>query len=140
MLNRKQQWVVFAAVNGVLLFVLLFFPFYWKHLMGQPFNKCNMLEYLHLYCPACGGTRAFRAMLELDVLSALKYNPVVPIGFVGFILYEFGMIKYLIKKADRELFVRPWMIYTFLIFWGVYFIVRNVLLFYGIDLIGDIII
>ena len=140
LLNRKQQWTVFAAINGVLLFVLLFFPFYWKYIMVLPFNKCTMLENLHLYCPACGGTRAFHAMLEFDILSAFVYNPIVPLGAIGFIAYEIGMVKYLILKRDRELFVKPWMIYAVLIFWGVYFIVRNVLLFYGIDLVGDIII
>lgn len=139
-LNRKKQWIVFGVINGFLLFVLLFFPIYWKYIMELPFNKCNMLEYLHIYCPACGGTRAFRAMLELDILSALKYNPIVPVGVVLFVIYEIGMIKYLILKTDRELFVKPWMIYAILIFWGVYFIVRNVLLFYGIDLVGDIIV
>lgn len=140
MLNRKQQWAVFAAINGILLFVLLFFPFYWKYIMVLPFNKCTMLENLRLYCPACGGTRAFHAIMDLDILSAFVYNPIVPLGAIGFIAYEIGMVKYLILKRDRELFVKPWVIYAVLIFWGVYFIVRNVLLFYGIDLVGDIIV
>lgn len=140
LLNRKQQWLTFAIINGILLFVLLFFPFYWKHIMNLSFNKCGLVEYLHLYCPACGGTRAFYAMLRLDVLSAFVYNPIVPIGFIGFIAYEIDMIKHLILKTDRELISHPWIIYAILIFWGVYFIVRNVLLFYGIDLVGDIIV
>ena len=140
MLNRKEQWIIFGVINGLLLTVLLLFPFYWKYIMNLPFNKCNMLEHLHIYCPACGGTRAFRAMLELDLLSALKYNPIIPIGAVAFIVYEIGMIKYLIKKTDRDVLIKPWMIYALLIFWGVYFVVRNLLLFFGIDLIGDIII
>ena len=104
LLNRKQQWLTFAIINGILLFVLLFFPFYWKYIMALPFNKCTMLEYLHIYCPACGGTRAFHAMLRLDVLSAFVYNPIVPIGFIGFIAYEIDMIKHLILKTDREVF------------------------------------
>ena len=140
LLNRKQQWIIFVAVNGFLLFVLLFFPIYWKHIMELPFNKCSMLEYLHIYCPACGGTRAFRAILELDILSALKYNPIVPLGAVLFIAYEIGMIKHLILKTHREMFIKPWMIYAVLIFWAAYFIARNILLFYGIDLVGNIIV
>lgn len=138
LINRKNQWIIFAVVNGILLFTLLFFPFYYKYIMKLPFNKCGMVEYLHLYCPACGGTRAFKAILGLDFVSAFVYNPIVPIGAVLFTAYEIGMIKYLIKKTDRELFVKPWMVYTILIFWAVYFILRNVLLFCGIDLLGDI--
>lgn len=139
LLGRKQQWLIFGIINGVLLFVLLVFPFYWDYIMELPFNKCSMLEYLHLYCPACGGTRAFHAMLRLDILSALKYNPIVPLGVALFIIYEIGMLKYLILKKERHIFVKPWMIYAILIFWAVYFIIRNILLFYGIDLVGNII-
>lgn len=139
-LNQKQQWKIFAAVNGFLLFVLLFFPIYWKYLMRLPFNECGMVELLHLYCPACGGTRAFRAILELDFLSAFKYNPIVPIGVVLLIIYEVGMIKHLIQKKDRDLYVKPWMVYTILIIWAIYFVLRNILLFYGIDIVGDIIV
>ncbi|MBO5322394.1 MAG: DUF2752 domain-containing protein [Clostridia bacterium] len=140
LLNRKQQWIVFAVINGSLLLVLLIFPFYWKYIMNLPFNKCGLVEYLHLYCPACGGTRAFGSLLKLDILSAFKYNPIVPIGAGMFIAYEVDMIKHLVLKTERELIAHPWVIYAALIIWGVYFVLRNVLLFCGIDLVGDIII
>ncbi|MBE6780925.1 MAG: DUF2752 domain-containing protein [Ruminococcaceae bacterium] len=140
LLNRKQQWIVFAVINGSLLLVLLIFPFYWKYIMNLPFNKCGLVEYLHLYCPACGGTRAFSSLLKLDILSSFKYNPIVPIGAGMFIAYEVDMIKHLILKTERELIAHPWVIYAALIIWGVYFVLRNVLLFCGIDLVGDIII
>ncbi len=140
LLNRKQQWIVFAVINGSLLLVLLIFPFYWKYIMNLPFNKCGLVEYLHLYCPACGGTRAFSSLLKLDILSSFKYNPIVPIGAAMFIAYEVDMIKHLVLKTERELIAHPWVIYAALIIWGVYFVLRNVLLFCGIDLVGDIII
>lgn len=136
--SRKQQWVIFLVVNGLLLFTLLFFPIYWKYLMKLPFNKCNMLELLHIYCPSCGGTRAFKALCDLDILNSFRYNPIVPIGAGLFIAYEIYMIKHLIKKTERESFVKMWMVYSVLGIWGLYFIVRTILLFCGIDIIGDI--
>ena len=30
-----------------------------------------------LYCPACGGTRAFRALLRGDLAMSLQYHPLV---------------------------------------------------------------
>ena len=140
LLNRKQQWIIFASINFSVLVLLIVFWFYWKYIMNLPFNKCNMVEVLHLYCPACGGTRAVGAILRFDILSAFKYNPIVPIGAAGFVVYEAVMIKHLITKTERDYFIKPWMIYVILIIWAVYFVVRNILLFCGIDLIGDIIV
>jgi hypothetical protein len=48
------------------------------------------------------------------------------------------MIKHLIKGDERGIFLGMKPLYIFLAFWGVYFVVRNVLLLCGIDLLGDI--
>lgn len=136
--SRKQQWTIFLVINGILLFVLLAFPFYYKYIKDLPFNRCYLVELFHIYCPSCGGTRAFKALCEFNILKSLWYNPIVPIGAGFFIAYEIYMIKHLIKKTERETFVKMWMVYSFLGVWGLFFIVRTILLFCGIDMIGDI--
>ena len=139
--SLKQQWLIFIAVNAsALLLLFVAFPIYYKYIRPLPMNKCNMLEILHLYCPGCGGTRAFRALCELDIIASFKYNATVPLGAVAFIIYEVVMIKHLIQRTEREFFFRPWMIYSFLIFWLVLFVVRNALLLFGIDVLGNILI
>jgi small neutral amino acid transporter SnatA (MarC family) len=55
-----------------------------------------------------------------------------------FVVYDLVSLKYIIQNKERGPLAKPWMIYTVLILWAVYFIVRNVLLFFGIDLIGDV--
>ena len=139
--SRKAQWRIFIGFNGVLILAVLLYPLYDKYLTGTSFNSCNMLDFLHLYCPACGGTRAFASLIKFDILASFKYNPIVPVCAAVFIACDIDMIKHLVRGTkEREMLVKPWMVYVFLIMWLVYFIVRNVLLFYGIDLVGNVLI
>lgn len=137
--SRKEQWRIFLTVNLILLVGILLFPVYWRYVPGKPFSRCAMLDYLRLYCPACGGTRALGALLHFDVWGSIQYNPIVLIGAVWLVAYEAGMLKYLVKKRDRDLLVKPWMVYVTLGIWLVYTVLRNVLLMRGIDLVGDVI-
>ena len=137
-LSRKQQWTTFAIVNGTCLLALFGFPLYVKLMSLLPDSRCSMLKYFHLYCPGCGGTRAFFALIHFDIISSFMYNPVVPIGALILILYEGIMIKYLIQKKARPFLLKPWMAYVFIGLWLTYSIVRNVLLFFGIDMLGNI--
>ena len=136
--SRKEQWRIFIAVNAIILLAVLLFPLYDKYVAVLPLSRCGLLEYLHLYCPACGGTRAFAALISFDIPSSLKYNPVVLMTAALLVIYEVMMIKHLIKGGDRELFIKPWMVFVFLGIWLAYSIVRNVLLFNGIDLLGNV--
>ena len=136
--SRKEQWLIFCSVNGLLISAVLLYPLYDKYLAGTPFNRCTLLDVFRLYCPACGGTRAFAALLDFDIIASFKYNPIVPLGAAVLIAYEFAMIKHLIRGGKREVFVKPWMPITFVAIWFAYSIVRDVLLFYGIDLLGNV--
>lgn len=138
--SRKEQWRIFITVNVLLLLLILLFPLYNKYASVLPLSRCGLLEYLHLYCPACGGTRSFAALIRFDILSALRFNPIVPISAVIFIIYEIMMIKSLVKGEDRELLVKPWMVFVFVGVWLLYSVIRNVLLFYGIDPLGNVIV
>ena len=138
LINRKKQWQIFLAVNGGLLLLLLLFPLYEAIIMPLPQNQCDAVTALHLYCPGCGGTRAFQALLSLDLLEALRLNPITLNLAVGFIAYEIYMLIFLFKKSDRRLFFNKYLLWITLIVWGIYFVARNVLLFCGIDIIGDV--
>ena len=96
---------------------------------------------MHIYCPGCGGTRAFFALLRLDILASLKYNPSVIFGVAVFIYYDIRAFI-AIKKDDIDYFSRNryYLAIAFAVFAIVYFFVRNFLLLkYHIDLIGDVV-
>lgn len=136
MLKRKKNLIIanICVVICITLFVII------SHiLIRNGLYKCSLLEKLHLYCPGCGGTRAVYALLRLDVLSSLIYNPLVLIGGIVYAYYNIRAFI-AIKKNDEQYFINQkyilLLICVALVF--IYFIVRNILLLNGIDLIGDV--
>ena len=82
--HRKRLIGQFFLMNAA--FVVIAVAFLLIALLKQrvylPIFECVTYKFFHLYCPLCGGTRAIFALLGLDFISALKYNP-----FLFFILY-----------------------------------------------------
>lgn len=140
-LSRKEQWIAFGLVNGFLLLLPFLFAIYDEFLRPLPsFSDCLVLKHLHLYCVGCGGTRSFEALCRFDILESIKYHPFLVYIAGGLIVYEFVMIKSLIKKEERKVFFSLPAVIIFMVLLILYAIVRNVLLFYGIDLLGNVII
>lgn len=55
-----------------------------------PWPACNFKRLTGAPCPLCGGTRAMRSVAELDILTALRFNPLVALGVVV-IIFWFGL-------------------------------------------------
>ena len=101
--------------------------------------KCMTVEVYGLYCPGCGGTRALFSLLKLDFLSMLKYNPILPMAILVYAYYNVrAFIE--IKRNNEQYFAKNKyrLIYVVIAFGFIYFLVRNILLLNGIDLLGDI--
>lgn len=102
-------------------------------------GKCTTVELFHLYCPGCGGTRAVFALLRLDFVSMIKYNPILPMAILVYGYYNVRAFVE-IKRNNEEYFIKNkhLLIYVVIALGFVYFLVRNILLLNGIDLLGDI--
>lgn len=138
LISRKSQWIIFCCVNSAVLLLVALFPFYLALASVLPVGECGLVDFAGLYCPACGGTRALTALLQLQPLKSLYYNPIVLVAALLFLGYEAFMVLHLIKGTKRDVFIKPKAIYVILALWLIYALVRNVLLVFGIDVIGDI--
>ena len=53
----------------------------WRGPLERPaLPACVFFTRWHIYCPACGGTRAAEALLRGRVFQSLYWNPAVPLG------------------------------------------------------------
>ncbi len=139
-MKRKNLWI-WIAVHLVLLLGILLFPYYQRWMTGRflILSGCIMHDFLHLYCPFCGGTRALAALLHGSVGDAFRFHPLLPLFFFAGILYD-GMTFYRILTG-KKLPVRIPKGVTVTIVAGIvgYWILRNVLLIaFHFDPIGDL--
>ncbi|MCI8363878.1 MAG: DUF2752 domain-containing protein [Eubacterium sp.] len=54
---------------------------------SQLLYPCLFHRITGLYCPGCGGTRAFTSLLQGDFISCFVYHPFVFYCFVMYVLY-----------------------------------------------------
>lgn len=62
---------------------------------------CPIKSHTGWPCPSCGTTRAMLALAELDPLAAFALNPLIVLGFLGFVVC--GVVAAIWALADRPL-------------------------------------
>jgi len=137
--TRGGRLLVFFLLNLALaVFSLLFILIYARIALGGKVHVFCVYKLLtHSYCPACGGTRAVTALWHFDVLSALKDNAYVVFFALFAVFYEIRTLVRILKDVPNPYWIPGWAGWGLLVLWGVFFLVRNLLLLAGIDLAGD---
>lgn len=88
------------------------------------------------YCPACGGTRALRALLRGDLGMSFQYHPLVLYGIVVLAAELTGICLAKITKNPRwHLGHETLFIYIGIGIIMVNWVVKNFMLLQGIDLL-----
>ena len=86
--RRRIRFVVTAA--AVACAATLLYRFDPTSQVGvHYFPKCWFHQCTGLYCPGCGSTRAFHALLHGHLLTATHFNPVVTLLFVPIVGWSF---------------------------------------------------
>jgi hypothetical protein len=64
------------------------------------YPHCLLHDWTGLYCPGCGSTRAVHAMLHLQFLTAIRFNPLA-VAAAPFVGYRIGRATLLEFFPDR---------------------------------------
>lgn len=78
----KKNGALIAVLAAIIIFVLL------SELTGL---GCPFRVMLGITCAGCGMTRAYKALLRLDIAAAFNYHPlfwIVPVYFVFYLLRD----------------------------------------------------
>lgn len=148
MTYRRRKALEILLVNGALaaaglLFLYALVPFC-KDVLHLTL-VCPAEALLHLYCPGCGGSRAARALLSLDVGASLVCNPTVAALVLALLVYDGIAAASLVCGSDEiyrtALFrrLRKVVVWTVAVVFVGQFLVRNILLVvWQIDPLGDL--
>jgi hypothetical protein len=85
--GAEGLWLVVIAAAGVVAAAWMWSPL--------PTPPCLFHTLTGLPCPTCGGTRCLRALLAGDLVAALRWNPLVALGFAataGYGLYAAAVV------------------------------------------------
>lgn len=107
--------------------------------VGSSFFDCRISSVLHLYCPGCGGSRAIYALVRGHVLEALRYYAPLPIAAVLLAVTDLRMLLFLKRGGDLPSRRFGYACLIFLVGSVILqCILRNILLCFEIDYVGDI--
>ncbi len=91
--------VLVTVVIAIALIVIGFEFFATQLFTTPPETLCPLRANTGLPCPGCGGTRAARAMLRLDLVDALAHNPLLALG--GCLLLAAFVVRLVFGRTVR---------------------------------------
>ena len=134
---RLKRYIHYHVIFFVAVLAFAVYGFITTRLLPFPTFHCFMHDILHLYCPFCGGTRAFMALLYLDFSTTVLYNPAVVLAPLVFIFFDLRALILILRHREGALF--PRFLFPLAVVWfSLYTVLRNALAFFGVDPIGDI--
>lgn len=85
------------------------------------YPKCMLHQWTGLHCPGCGATRACRAVVQGDLWTAVRYNPLLIVG--GPLIA--ASLWWQRRRERRGGPYAPWLSWTICIVVIAFFILRN---------------
>ena len=133
--KKRYLWAHVTVLAVALSFYL--YATLMNVLFPNGYFHCLMHDVLHLYCPFCGGTRAFFAMLQLDLTAVLLCNVAGPVAGVVVLAFDLRALIRLCRGREGPLL--PPLLWQLAVIWFLlYTWVRNTLLLLGVDPMGDL--
>ena len=132
MVKRIGRWCVLLGAPVVCLFAGIYaYHFDKVKQLGVTF-PCAFLEAYGLYCPGCGNTRAFHALMHFDIVGVFQNNILFP--WMLFILVWLGLGEYLRLLLERRVLWLPkkfriWWVWVALGIVALFTILRNIPVF-----------
>lgn len=107
LLTKKKKILILLSYLGL----ILIFLFYTKFKIPCIFKKL-----IHIPCPSCGMTRAFKSILTLNLKNAISYNILsIPLFLTLIIIFITDLIDIILKKQYLDKIIHLIIKYYYLI-------------------------
>ncbi|MFV0141811.1 MULTISPECIES: DUF2752 domain-containing protein [Empedobacter] len=122
-----KRILVYGLATLLPILVIVYFYSYYSN--QSPFSiKCMFHEITGLWCPGCGGQRAFSLLVNGHFLQSLRYNLILPFALYICVQLYYAIVGniFLGKPMSGKLHLPESFARNFLIFLLVYSILRNI--------------
>ena len=103
---KKKNSITIAII--LLLIVYYFINKTWGFSIPCIFHKIT-----GFYCPGCGVTRLLFSLLKLDFYQAFRYNPLIFVLLIGYIIYKLINLKFDIKLTKNTTYILLFVVILF---------------------------
>ena len=93
-------WFKIGIVFGALLILAVVLFIFWGEKIAFGGVECGFYKFIHMYCPGCGGTRAFYHLMHGHIFTSFIMNPFVIYTIVDYIIF---MINTILVKTTKKL-------------------------------------
>jgi hypothetical protein len=130
---RKRSLYLFLIINISVITVSLIYNFLFeKNIVGS----CSFHDLLGFYCPGCGGSRSLNALLSFNFIKSFVFYPAIQITSLIILYVDVLLFMSFIKNRNFLTLIRKWMFISVCAVIILNFIIRNILLLSGIDLLA----
>ena len=129
--KREMEFSVWVAglILGIFALLVLGIAYFTPFSLESLTYDCWVHKRSGIYCPGCGGTRAFFAILQGDFIASFFYHPVVLyMGILYAVFMLRGAVHFLSKEKIPFMKFRLGYIYVAVGITIVQFLVKNICL------------
>ena len=138
-MKKQRIWFLWIHAGLIAFIPLSFLYLFLVDLFPHQLSGCLMHDLAFLYCPVCGGTRAVRAMLSFDFLTALRCNAAVTLSVPLFAVLDIVSWRRFFKGENPFFKIPVWGWVLFASAIALFFVGRNLLMIlFGFDPMGDL--
>lgn len=138
-ITGQKLYIIACGFNIVCLIGLIIYHVLDMQLSGHG-STCFMNFYWHIYCPGCGGTRAFDYFMHGNFIKSIMAHPVnVYLAVLYLSYFVRATYTYLFKKDGKQYYkFHPWTLVVLMVMVVLFFILRNVaMIYFDYDFLGD---
>ena len=135
--EARKSLKILLILNATLLFLSLIYLLIFSK--NPDAFDCIVKRTFSFYCPACGGSRALRELFHFNLINSFILYPPLIISALVIFAYDTRLLLAVVKNTEK--YTKDYKFYSFILIPVsiiLNFLVRNALLLFGVDYIGDV--